>query len=74
MWHIKRREIEKNNQNLKKSILNARNLIPFEHQISFNKLLSHIDAFEIHLEDPTISYTENQFPIGIIDVVESNAK
>jgi hypothetical protein len=74
IWYAKRIEIAENNSKIKVTVLGARQLIPDAHSSLFNKWLSHIDAFEIHLKDCTIPYTEHQFPVGVIDVIETNSK
>jgi hypothetical protein len=70
IWQRLRREkIVPSNARLLELIIGNWDLIPGEHTEIFRKLLSHIDAFEAHINDPSVDYRDHQFPIQIVDIV-----
>jgi hypothetical protein len=71
VWHRLRREkIVPLNGRVRELIVGNWDLVPGEHTEIFSKLLSHIDAFEAHVDDPSVDYRDHQFPVRIVDIVE----
>jgi hypothetical protein len=70
IWQRLRREkIVPANARVRELIIAHWDLIPGEHIAIFRKLLSHIDAFEAHINDPSVDYRDHQFPVQIVDIV-----
>lgn len=49
-------------------------MIPGQYAAIFERLISHIDAFEVHVENEQADYREHQFPTEIVDVVDEHRK
>jgi hypothetical protein len=73
IWERKRVEIVQNNNVIAANIKASLCLIPGHFSELFSRLLSHIDAFRLHVEDDRIDYRENQFPFEVLDVIRSAA-
>lgn len=69
LWYGKRDTIVHNNNIIAQHILSNIGLIPKVHKPTFEKWLSHIDAFAHHVTDDTIDYGEHQFPKEIISII-----
>lgn len=69
--HLKKDSIVPNNKTIKRLIDQNAYLIPNEYQDIFNRLKLHIDAFDIHVNNPNFSYTEHQFPKEITNIIEN---
>jgi hypothetical protein len=75
VWERLRKEkIVPLNTRVRELIVGNWDLIPREHAEIFRKLLSHIDAFEAHVGDPSVDYRDHQFPSQIAEVVERGCK
>jgi hypothetical protein len=69
LWYGKRDTIVCNNNIIANHIRSNINLIPEAHLHIFEKWLSYIDAFALHVHDNTIDYREHQFPKDVISIV-----
>jgi hypothetical protein len=69
LWYGKRDTIVCNNNIISNHIRSNIDLIPEAHLHIFEKWLSHIDAFALHVHDDTIDYREHQFPKDVISIV-----
>jgi hypothetical protein len=65
--------IRPNNQRMRKLINDNYDLIPEQYGALFRLQLSHIDAFDVHCDDPTFDYSERRFPVEFADVVRDAA-
>jgi hypothetical protein len=75
IWRRLRREkIAPSNAQLRELIIRNWDLIPGEHTEIFRKLLSHIDAFEAHINEARVDYRDHQFPVQIVDIVGRSCK
>lgn len=73
IWQNKKiSNIVPNNRAIKDLIERSQFLIPSKFQAIFLAWLSHIDAFEMHVEKNGVDYTEHQFPNGVVDIVTKN--
>jgi SEFIR domain len=71
IWHeLRRTRIVPNNARIREVIKANEEVIPSEHSELFGRLLSHIDAFEAHVNDVRLDYREHQFPSEIAAVVK----
>jgi hypothetical protein len=71
VWQRLRKEkIVPLNARVRELIVRSWDLIPGEHTEIFSKLLSHIDAFEAHVNDPSVDYRDHQFPVQVVDIVQ----
>lgn len=71
LWNtIKIDSILPNNTKIKNIIERNKHLVPECHRQLFQELCLHINAFEKHVKDPNIDYTEHQFPKSITEVIE----
>jgi hypothetical protein len=75
VWQLLRKErIVPLNTRIRQLIAGNWDLIPKEHTEMFRKLLSHVDAFEAHVIDPSVDYRDHQFPAPIVDIVERSCE
>jgi TIR domain len=72
LWYGKRDEIVQNNKKIAGLIRLNRSAIPDEHMQLFDRWLSHIDAFEMHIADAAVDYRDHQFPVEVADLVRSS--
>ncbi|MGF7041043.1 hypothetical protein [Mucilaginibacter lappiensis] len=71
LWHNARVDyILPNNEIINCLIEKNKHLIPESHNLVFRKLTSHIYAFKKHVENPTLDYTEYQFPKEIEKIIK----
>ena len=71
LWQdLKIRAVVPNNANIRRMIEINQHVIPSKYQPLFTRMQSHIDAFEIHCKDPSVSYEEHQFPIEFAALVK----
>jgi predicted nucleotidyltransferase len=71
LWHNARIDyILPNNEIIKCLIEKNRYLISENYSLVFRKLTSHIYAFKKHVENPSIDYTEYQFPKEIEKIIK----
>lgn len=73
LWYSQRSAIVANNRAVA-GYTGEPKLIPESQLPLFDKLLSHIEAFELHVKDPRIDYREHQFPREIYDIVQRAAR
>jgi predicted nucleotidyltransferase len=59
-----------NNQKIEELIKSNWEQIPPKYQPAFEKMLTHIYAFEKHCENSTIDYTEHQFPQEFTSIID----
>jgi hypothetical protein len=72
-WYaLRRSKILPNNSQIRSFIVECRDIIPRKYKTAFQKLISHIDAFEAHVDNDLVDYREHQFPSDIVDIVERN--
>ncbi len=72
-WHeLRAKRILPNNSLIAEIVREHRRLIPKKHEILFDKLPSHIDAFEAHIANEKVEYSAHQFPREIMGVIEEN--
>lgn len=69
IWSNLLPKIDKNNTEISCLIRSYQDLIPDRHSADFEQWLAHIDAFHAHVGDAAVSYTEFQFPITVVDIV-----
>jgi hypothetical protein len=70
VWRLLRKErIVPLNTRARELIIANWDLIPNEHTEIFRNVLSHIDAFEAHVNDPSVDYRDHQFPAAIVEIV-----
>jgi hypothetical protein len=72
-YHMRSKRIVPNNREIAALVKISYSLIPAEHRRIFDKLLSHIEAFELHVGDENINYSDKQFPAAIVSLVEEMA-
>ena len=71
LWDTLRKDsIIPNNAKIRQIISINRHLIPHCYTHLFNELDLHIQAFEAHVNNPNIDYTEHQFPKAITGIIE----
>ncbi|MCK1744644.1 toll/interleukin-1 receptor domain-containing protein [Bradyrhizobium sp. 139] len=68
-YELRKSKIIPNNQIIRQMITEYRALIPKEHTSIFERLISHIDAFEAHVNNDQVDYREHQFPTEITAVI-----
>jgi hypothetical protein len=73
-WYSMRPEIAKNNERIAFLIKEHSFSIPVPEHALFERWLSHIDAFQLHVTDASIDYREHTFPTEIVGVVLANSK
>jgi hypothetical protein len=73
LWYGKRETIVQNNIIIAHHIRSNIGLIPEAHKPTFEKWLSHIDAFALHVTDDTIDYGEHQFPKEVVSIVKEGS-
>ena len=74
VWNFQREKtIVPNNAQMRDLITRHYDHIPREHQPSFDRLLSHIDAFETHVRFGGIDYRNHLFPVEIDEIVSSHS-
>jgi len=74
-WYaLRESKIVPNNRQIREMIVNDREIIPTRHKETFERWISHIDAFEAHVEDCSVDYREHQFPITIVDIINQNSQ
>ena len=71
LWFNQRPKIAKNNAVIRDYIKANFEIIPENFKDLFERWISHIDAFEIHINNPDISYSDNQFPKEILSIFEN---
>jgi TIR domain len=72
-WYtLRKTKIVPNNSQLRDLIVDHQGLIPKKRKAIFDRLISHIDAFEAHVEDDAVDYREHQFPAEIESVINAN--
>lgn len=59
-----------NNRKMLELINKNQGVIPSQYRAVFDKMITHIYAFEKHCEDPTFSYSEHQFPQKFAQIVD----
>lgn len=63
LWHtVRNNNINTNNKKILELLVKHKLLIPNSNKILFEKMINHIIAFEAHIKDENISYTNHQFP------------
>lgn len=72
-YELRRSKIVPNNRIIRQMITEHRALIPTQHASIFERLISHIDAFEVHVDNDKVDYREHQFPTEIIGIVTRGA-
>lgn len=71
LWDtLKKDSIIPNNAKIRQIISKNIHLVPQSYKHLFNELDLHIQAFEAHVNNPNIDYTEHQFPKAITEVIE----
>ncbi len=60
---LKKEKIVPNNNLIKKLIEQYMALFPDEIEPIVIKMINHIEVFEIHCQDPSVQYSDNQFPV-----------
>jgi len=73
MWRAQRPTLDGNNQKIKQILRENWHLIPACHSAIFERWISHIDAFALHLLDSSVDYREHQFPHEVNEIVRSNS-
>ncbi|TJV20776.1 MAG: hypothetical protein E5Y04_30700 [Mesorhizobium sp.] len=73
LWKASKNKIVENNRVIAELIRTGAKKIPTEDKISFDRWLSHIDAFEAHVENEAVDYRHNQFPKEVVDIVSRHA-
>lgn len=73
LWVANRNKIVENNSKIGELIRSNFRNIPNKDGVSFERWLSHIDAFAAHVGDPNVDYREHQFPSEIVDLVSRHA-
>lgn len=69
VWeNLKSEKILPNNQKILSIIKNTRNINSKERS-TVDQMVSHIEAFEAHCDDPTFDYSNNQFPLAFSDLI-----
>lgn len=69
-WHQLRHEtICPNNEKIR-NILNSIKRINSSEHLLVQKMLSHIEAFAHHCQNPDSNYSDNQFPRGFSDMIQ----
>lgn len=68
--HLKKSKIVPNNRLIRELVIRNKDIIPKEFVSVFDRLISHVDAFEVHVETGGIDYREHQFPNEITDIVQ----
>jgi hypothetical protein len=71
-YEIRRSKIVPNNARIRALVSDHRPHIPDEHRRLFERLLSHIDAFEAHVANDRVDYRDHQFPKEIVEIVRQN--
>jgi hypothetical protein len=69
LWYGKRGTIVQNNSIICDYVRSNIGLIPEGYMPAFEKWLSHIGAFALHVADDAIDYREHQFPKEVISIV-----
>lgn len=72
-YELRRSKIIPNNRAIRQMITEHRPLIPSQHTSIFERLISHIDAFEAHVTNEQVDYREHQFPTEVMAIVASAA-
>lgn len=74
IWHNQRRaKILPNNARIREVVMAHRSSIPEEYSHLFDRLISHIDAYEVHVNEGGVDYREHQFPVEIDDVLKKHS-
>jgi hypothetical protein len=72
LWRHLRTQIGENNAEIARCLRLHYGSVPEEHKKLFDRWLSHIEAFAIHLNDEAIDYREHLFPREVIAVVRGH--
>lgn len=73
-WYsLRESKIAPNNRLIRAMVIEHRSIIPERYKATFEKLISHIDAFEAHIESDLVDYREHQFPQEIVEIVNLNS-
>src|SRR6202158_5375867 len=71
LWEKARQEIiVPNNRKIAKLITSESVLVPAKYRLIFDKMLTHVYAFEKHCENPTFDYGEHRFPDEFAEVID----
>ena len=71
MWYKMRSErIVPNNRKIAELVRRHYGIVPAARRAVFDKLLSHIEAFEEHCSNPNLDYGAHQFPREVVSIVE----
>lgn len=74
LWHhLKVKKIVPNNAKIRCLIEANVSVVPEQHRPLFDRMQHHIDAFEVHCEDPSAAYTGHQFPPEFAELIEKHA-
>lgn len=68
-YELRSSKIIPNNRIIRQMITEYRALIPTQYRPIFERLVSHIDAFEAHVNNDQVDYREHQFPTEIIAII-----
>ena len=74
VWKLQREKtIVPNNTQMRDLVTKHYDHIPQEHRPTFDRLLSHFDAFETHVRFGSVDYRDHQFPVEIDEIVSSHS-
>jgi hypothetical protein len=68
-WKKIRTKIAENNEQIANIIRTNWHLVPADSAPAFERWLSHIDAFNAHLEDSSVDYRDHQFPSEVLTII-----
>jgi hypothetical protein len=71
-WYSMRPQIVKNNQRIASLVNEYYSCIPEQKRPLFERWLSHMDVFQLHVSDASIDYREHTFPTEVVGVVLAN--
>jgi hypothetical protein len=74
LWDkLKKEAIVPNNEAIKRLIIDNKNLVPDSHKSTFNRMLLHIDAFNAHIQNANVDYSEYQFPKEFAKIISQTS-
>jgi hypothetical protein len=74
LWDkLKKEAILPNNEAIKRLINDNKDLVPDSFKTLFKRMLLHIEAFNAHVQDPKIDYSEYQFPQEFAGIISQKS-
>lgn len=75
LWEeIKKNDIKNNNQTILNLIQANEDLIYEKNKAIFNKMINHIKAFDLHIENELFDYSQYQFPKEFAEFIKTECK